>query len=259
MKTFADLLSKDGLIFGTWSQIPSPDLVEILGCSGFDFTIIDMEHTSIGFETAETLIRACNAVDMVPLVRLPRNERAEITRALDVGAAAVVLPGIASFADARAAIEATRFEPDGTRGSCPFVRSGGHFVRDWKAYSKRMDEETGAILLIEKRGVLSDLEVIAELPGLGCLLVGPFDLSVSLGYEGNYLHPEVQASVEHVASVGVKAGVPVMMPVFAPEIDRARMQLRHWVGRGVRLFAVGGDKALFSDYCTRYLAGLTEV
>ncbi len=257
MKTFNDLLAKEGPIFGTWSQIGSPDVIEILGYCGFDFTIIDMEHTSFGFKTVENLIRACHGVGMAPLIRLAGNDRADITRALDAGAAAVVLPGIASVTEARAAIEATRFEPAGTRGACPFIRAGQHYVRDWGAYSRRMEAETGAILLVETRGVISELEAIAALPGLRCLFVGPFDLSVSLGFEGDYLHPEVQSTVEHMVAVGVRAGVPVMMPVFVPDVAEARLQVRHWIERGVRLFTVGADKVLFADYCTRYLNGLT--
>lgn len=258
MKTFTELLAKEGPIIGTWSQIASPDVVEIMGHSGFDFTIIDMEHTSFGFETAEMLVRACDAVGMAPLVRLPRNDRADITRALDIGAAGIVVPGIGSVAEAKAAIEATRFEPVGTRGACPFIRAGHHFVRDWDAYSRRAEAETGAIILVEEQGVVSELEAIASLPGLTCLFIGPFDLSVSLGFKGDTLHPEVLSTIEQMVEVGLRAGVPVMMPLFVPDLAEASKQMERWLESGVRLFTVGGDKILLSDYCTRYIASLTS-
>jgi len=256
MRTFKELLNKDGPIMGTWSQMASPDVVEILGRSSFDFTIIDMEHTGFGFSTVENLIRACNIVNMAPIVRVRKNDRADISKALDIGAAAVVVPGIHSKDDAKVVIGATRFEPNGTRGACPFIRAGEHFVSDWGAYAQRMESEPGAILLIESRQALSNIESIAALPGIGCILAGPFDLSVSLGLNGDYLHPDVRSAMEHIVHVANHADVPVMMPIFMPDAAEARRHLKYWMDRDVRLFTVGGDKVLLLDYCTRYLSAL---
>lgn len=256
MKTLKELSIKDGPVLGTWSQINSPDVIEILGRSGFDFTIIDMEHTAFSYSTVENLIRTCDIAGMAPIVRVRKNDRADISRALDIGAAAVVIPGIRSANDAKAAIDAARFEPDGTRGACPFIRAGGHFVGDWAAYTRRMETEPSIILIIETREAVTHIESIAALPGLGCILAGPFDLSVSLGLKGDYLHPEVQSTFEHVVQVANRAGVPVMMPVFMPDTAEARRHLEYWMDRDVRLFTVGGDKILMFDYCSRYLDAL---
>lgn len=257
MGSFSKLLTKEGPVFGTWSQIANEDVIEILSAGGFDFTIIDREHTAFDFATVERLIRACDAAKMTPLVRVSKNDRIEISRALDIGAAAVVVPGIASVDDAKAAVEASRFAPAGTRGACPFIRAGGHFVRKWDVFARGMEADTGAILLIENQEGFSNLESIVQLPGLRGLLAGPFDLSVSMGLQGNYLHPDVQAAVEHMIHLSVQAGVPVIVPVFAPDAAEARRQLDHWMEKGVRLFTVGGDKVLFLDCCTRYLKALT--
>ena len=256
MKTFKELFNNGGPIMGTWSQMNSPDVIEILGRSGFDFTIIDMEHTAFSFATVESLIRACNIVNMTPIVRVRKNDRTDISRVLDIGAAAVVVPGIHSVDDAKAVIDATRFEPNGVRGACPFIRAGEHFVSDWRAYTKRMETEPSAILLIETREAVSNIESIAALPGIGCILAGPFDLSVSLGLEGDYLHPDVRSAIEHIVHAANHAGVPVMMPIFMPDAGEARRHLEYWMNRDVRLFTVGGDKVLLLDYCTRYLNAL---
>lgn len=256
MRTFKDLLDKDDPILGTWSQITSPDVIEILGRSGFDFTIIDMEHTAFSFPTVESLIRACNIVNMTPIVRVRKNDRADISKALDIGASAVVVPGIRSLDDARAAIDATRFEPEGTRGACPFIRAGEHFVNDWRAFAQCMAAASSAILLIETREAVAHIESIAALPGLGCILTGPFDLSVSFGLQGDYLHPDVRAAIEHIVDIAHQAAVPVMMPIFMPDTAEARRHLAYWMERNVRLFTVGGDKILLFDYCTRYLRAL---
>lgn len=257
MRTFADLLRAEGPVLGTWAQIASPEVVEILGWSGMRFAIVDCEHGSFGIETAAGLIRACDAVGMVPLVRVPGPGREAIQQALDAGAAAVVVPNVSSAAQAREAVAATRFAPAGTRGACPCVRSGRQFIRDWPAYSRRMDAETGAVLLVETRDGLADFPAIAATPGLMCVLVGPFDLSVSMGHGGDYLHPEVQAAVRSMVAEAQRNGVPVMVPVFAPDAAEARRQMEGWLAQGVRLFAVGTDKILLSDHVSRYVAALS--
>lgn len=258
MRSFKELLDGSGPVMGTWSQIANPDVVEILGASGFDFTIIDMEHTAFSFETVESLIRACEVAGMAPLVRVRGNDRSQIGKALDMGAAAVVVPGIGSPEDATAAVDATRFEPDGTRGACPFIRAGRHAIRTWRTFSQLNAALTGAVLLVETRQGLENLEAIVAVPGIRCLLAGPYDLSVSLGHQGDYLHPDVQEAVEHIVDVATRADIPLMMPVFMPDASAARKHVAHWMTRGVRLFTVGGDKILLLDYCTRYLTELTS-
>ena len=119
-----------------------------------------------------------------------------------------------------------------------------------------MDSEHQAILLIETPEAVSNIEAIAALPGLGCLLAGTFDFSVSLGLQGDYLHPRVRSAFEQVIEVANRAGVPVMMPIFMPDTAEARKHLEYWMERDVRLYAVGSDKVLMLDYCTRYLKAL---
>lgn len=119
-----------------------------------------------------------------------------------------------------------------------------------------MESEPGAILIIETREAVNNIESIVALPGLGCILGGPFDLSVSLGLKGDYLHPDVRSAMEHIVHVANHAGVPVMMPIFMPDTAEARRHLEYWMDRDVRLFTVGGDKILLLDYCTRYLSAL---
>ncbi|MBK1659871.1 aldolase/citrate lyase family protein [Paracraurococcus ruber] len=134
----------------------------------------------IGLETAEALFRACDANGMVPLVRAPGLDPRWIGRALDAGAAAVRVPGIGSAVGAAAAVAATRFVPSGTRGACPCIRAGGHLVRDCRGF-EAAEAAKGAIALVETRAGLVHIEAICATPGLLVLLIGPFDLSVSLG------------------------------------------------------------------------------
>ena len=104
MKTLSELFSGEGPVLGTWSQIGAPEVVDILGAAGFHFTILDTEHGSFGMDSIENLVRACDAAGIVPIVRVPSFEQSHITRALDAGAQAVIVPGIRSAEEAARAV-----------------------------------------------------------------------------------------------------------------------------------------------------------
>lgn len=251
-----DLLDGAKPILGTWSQIASAEVLDIVAASGFAFTIIDTEHGFFGLETAENLVRACNAGGIEPLVRVPTNEPWMIAKALDCGASAVVVPKIESGPAAAAAVSAARFEPQGQRGACPCVRSGQHFVRRWPDYAGRANCETGVIALVETPRGVERFPEIVEVDGLRAVLLGPFDLSVAMGFEGDFLHPEVQEALGSMIERAAAAGVPVIMPIFSPGMDEAAHQLRYWMDRGVGAFTIGTDKLLLADHAARYVATL---
>jgi hypothetical protein len=135
MKRLGDLLSGEGRSFGTWAQIPSPEVIDMIGLNGFDFVVVDCQHAPFGIETAERMARSAAATGLAAGVRVSRLDEVEILKALDAGLGHVVVPDIASAVDAARAVDATRFAPHGSRGACPCVRSGGHFIRDWRDYA----------------------------------------------------------------------------------------------------------------------------
>jgi 4-hydroxy-2-oxoheptanedioate aldolase len=241
-----------GVSLGTWSQIASAEVIDMLGAAGFDFTIIDCEHGAFGVETAETLIRACDANGLVPVVRAPSPDPAFVGKALDAGAAAVLMPQVATAEQARAAVAASRFAPDGTRGACPCVRAGGHFITDWRSYAGAQRRETGVMALVETAEGLANIEAICAVEGLLALVLGPFDLSVSLGFEGDYRHATVQAGLQRMVAVATEHGVPVIAPVFNPDAVEARRQRDEWRALGVSHFVIGTDKIIFAEAATRY-------
>lgn len=241
---------------GTWSQIASEECIDMLGAAGLDFTIVDMEHGAFGIDIAERLFRACDANGLVPLVRVARPDPYLVGQALDAGAAAVVAPGVSSADQARALVAAGRFAPEGTRGACPCVRAGGHFVRDWRSYVTTQRAGTGLIALVETRAGLEEIEQICAVEGLMGLVIGPFDLAVSLGFAGDYLAPEVQAGIERMAAAARAHNLPVIAPIFDPDVAEARRQQGDWTSRGATHFVIGTDKILFADAVTRYRGGL---
>lgn len=255
MKPFSSLLQAAGPVIGTWSQFAHAEPIDILGASGFDFTIVDTEHGAFGLETADSLVRACDAAGLVPIVRVPANEGHLITKALDIGAAAVLIPKISSAPEAERAVGAARYGPEGTRGACPCIRAGGHRVRDWRRFAAA-SEAQGVIALIETPEGVDAIEAIAAVPGLRALLAGPFDLSVSLGLHGDTTHPQLRAALDRIVQAAAARRLPLIMPIFQADASDTREQMEHWMQRGVSLFTVGTDKLLFADQCARYLTTL---
>jgi 4-hydroxy-2-oxoheptanedioate aldolase len=256
-RSFRDILALDRVTLGTWSQIASEEVIDMVGEAGFDFTIIDCEHGAFGIEVAEKLFRACDANNVMPLVRAPSADPVFVGRALDAGASAVVVPGVATAAQAEAMVASGRFAPEGTRGACPCVRAGGHYITDWQRYARQQTSETGVIALVETAEGLANIEAICRTEGLVALLIGPFDLSVSLGYAGDYLHAEVQKAIDRMLAAAHAAKLPVIAPVFNPEPVEAHRQQIGWRDKGIRCFVVGTDKIIMASALNGYRARLS--
>lgn len=253
-RSLASLLNPDrdvGRVIGTWTQIANEDLIDALGFAGYDFTIIDCEHGAFGIETAERLIRACEAADVAPFVRVPRGDTTSLYKALDSGALAVLMPSVESKEELLDALKYSGFALQGQRGACPIVRAAHHSALDWKSFVAQQ-RERGVIAMIETERGVSNCESICAVEGLKGILIGPFDLSVSMGLEGDHQHPKVRAAIERVIAAARANEVPIIMPVFSPETGALREQMAHWAERGVRVFAIGADKILvtraFADY-----------
>ena len=256
MRTFSDLLKiseGEDVILGTWSQIGAAEVIDILGTCGFNFVILDAQHTSFSMQTVENMARACAANGLVPIVRVADNLPHLILQACDIGAAAIVVPGISTREAAEAAVLAARFGPSGLRSACPMVRSAGQFVTDWRAYAERSDAEIGIIVLVETPEGVSNCDAIASVPGIVAVLAGPFDLAVAMGYGDDMRHSEVVNAMAKLLEAAQRAGVPLIMPIFAPAAEECRQVMEEWKHRGVKLFTVGGDKLFLADYVRRYV------
>lgn len=196
--------------------------------------------------------------EIVPLVRLPSTDPKAAGRALDAGAAGIVVPGIGSPEELATVVAATRFAPDGTRGACPCVRSGDHFIRDWPAYVRHQRRTVGTLAPVETAAGADAIGEICAVEGLSALLVGPFDLSVSLGHAGNYRHPAVERVLDRMIEAAAANGVPVFAPIFDPDPLEARTQRDRWRARGAEHFVVGTDKILFAAAFAAYAGILRD-
>lgn len=243
-------LRSSQLMLGTWSQSSSAEILEIVGYAGFDFTIIDTEHGHFDLETAVSLVRAAEAASISSMIRVAANEPHLIMKALDIGAEGVLIPQITDRAQAEKAVSAARYFPQGTRGACPCIRAGQHYITEWNRYAERSNDDIVVMALVEGQDGIANIEQIIATPHLDAIMVGPFDLSVSLGVGGRPDHPLVADFIRRVVSLSQQHGVMVCIPNFDLDIGETQAAIDKWQELGCRNFTIGTDKLFFADHMT---------
>ena len=238
-----DLLRKGERLIGPFLQINSPELVEIIGHTGFDFLIIDTEHGPFGTETAVSLVRAARAVDLISIIRVARNDESLISKALDTGTQGIIVPQINSLEAAQMAVKSAKFHPQGNRGACPFVRAARYSSVDYVRFYEEANRNTALILLIEGKGGIESLESILKLPGVDVALVGPVDLSHALGVPGQINHPLVEERIQGMLEAA--RGIGRSLGIFSYELEDAKK----WLKLGFQFLAYSVDAVLFTRIC----------
>lgn len=206
-------LKNDQPVIGTWSIISSPIVVEILALSGFDFLILDMEHGIYDQTALDACIRACEAADCAPIVRVPGVDPSAAQWALDMGAHGIVVPQVGNATSASMAIKMTKFAPNGTRGYNPFTRVAGYAAPGNNQVGKLRNDFGLTSVIVENQTALNELDAILAIQDLDMVYVGVYDLSIALGHEGDTKHPVVcqvlDQTVARVRSAGKIAGLMV--------------------------------------------------
>lgn len=249
---FAQLAARHRPVIGTWSQFADPDVIELLAVTGMDFTIIDCEHGAFGIETAAQLIRASEGAGITALVRAPRAGFLLAQQALDCGAAGIVAPGVETAKEAQAWVRATSFAPAGERGACPIVRAAGHSAYTWTDTLYRQSDN-GLVVLIETELGVRNAESIAQTPGIRGVMVGPFDLSCSMGLAGEVQHPKVQAALNAVVAATRRHTLCAWMPLFSTDIETLSRDVASWQAKGVSHFPIGADKIFMQVALRQYI------
>lgn len=191
MNPFRHLLKAAGAHppVGTWVVSSNALAAEALGHAGFDWAVLDLEHTITDLGDLVHLLQAVGNTRMVPVVRLPWNEPVMVKRVLDAGALTVMFPFVQNAEEARRAVAATRYPPEGVRGVMGLSRATRYGTATQAL--RHANQSVGVIVQIETREALDELEAIATVPGVDAVFVGPADLSASLGHLGEPAHPQV--------------------------------------------------------------------
>ena len=214
--------------FGCSIMIPSPQTVEMVGHAGFDWVLIDMEHGTIGLESAEFMIMAAETAGITPIVRPPSNSSADITAAMDRGAGGVQIPHINTVADARRAVAAVKFGPGNHRGLAAGSRPGRYgLAESMPEFVERSNAESLVCIQLEHSSAIDNVDALLDVDGVDVFFIGPSDLSQSMGYPGRPDAAPVKSAIEQTLSKIVAAGKTPGMPAASNNID-------YLSGKGVR-------------------------
>jgi len=236
--TFKRALAEGRQQIGLWSSLSSNYTVEVIAGAGYDWILLDMEHSPNDLESLLSQLQAAAPYPAHPVVRVPWNDTVTIKRVLDVGAQSILIPYVSTIAEAKAAVAATRYPPVGVRGVAGTTRAS-RFGRV-QGYAKKAHEEICVLVQVETRQALDNLEGICEVEGVDGVFIGPADLHASLGHTGETSNPAVVPLMEEAMRRVRKAGrAPgYLSPV---EADAKRM-----LSAGALFVAVGADIGLLA-------------
>ena len=192
--------------FGSWITLAHPLVPEIMAHAGFDWLVVDMEHTSIELSDLLQLLISIEANGMIPLVRVGENNPNLIKRIMDAGAFGVIVANVCSAKEAKAAINAVKYPPSGTRGVGLYRAQA--FGKKFEDYVKWVEEESVVIVQIEHIDAVQKIDEIFSVSGIDAYMIGPYDLSGSLNKPGKFDDPEVKKAIETIIQAGKKYNIP---------------------------------------------------
>lgn len=236
-------LSTGELTVGCWITLGHPAIAEIMAMAGFDWLVVDLEHSVITIREAAELIRVIERCGAVPLVRLSANDPIQIKRVMDAGAHGVIVPMVNSVEEARKAVEAVLYPPQGKRG-VGLARAQG-YGNSFETYKDWLNHEAIVIVQIEHIQAVENLESILSVNGVDGFIIGPYDLSGSLGIPGNFEHSLMQKAMTRVRSLGRASGKTNGIHIIEPNVK----QLQQRIEEGYRFIAYSLDIRMLNASC----------
>jgi 4-hydroxy-2-oxoheptanedioate aldolase len=223
---------------GLWSSLSSNYTVEVIAGAGFDWILLDMEHSPNDLESLLSQLQAAAPYPTHPVVRVPWNDMVTIKRVLDVGAQSLLVPYVCTAEEARAAVSHTRYPPAGARGVAGTTRAT-RFGRI-KDYARRAHEEICLLVQVETQAALDNIEAICAVEGIDGVFIGPADLHASLGYPGEIANAAVKPRIDEAIRRIRKGGkAPGILTPSEPDA-------RHWLECGALFVAVGADVGILA-------------
>ncbi len=202
-------LKQGAPVYGVLSSSPDPSLAELIGLVGFDFYMLDAEHGPLTPAQAVDVARACEAVDITPLVRVGPFDMKLVLQYLDAGMMGIMMPGLTTTVQIRQFVQGLKYPPEGNRGLGP-GRSASYMLgtpADQAAYVARANEQILILPQFEEIGLLETLPELTAVPGVDGFVLGPRDLALSMGYADSASHPEVQRRIDDAIGIIRQAGL----------------------------------------------------
>ena len=231
------------MTLGSWISLAHPAIAEIMARSGFDWLVVDLEHSVITIREAEELIRIIDLCGVVPLVRVSANDSTQIKRVMDAGAHGVIVPMVNTPNEAAQAVASVKYPVRGRRG-VGLARAQGYGTT-FDDYKRWLEDESIVLVQIEHADAIPHLEAILSTDGVDGFMVGPYDLSGSLGVPGEFEHPRMLEALEQIRRT---AAVTKAMPgyhVVPPRIELVEQKAKE----GYRLIAYSVDMMFLGESC----------
>jgi 4-hydroxy-2-oxoheptanedioate aldolase len=223
---------------GLWSTLSSSYTVEAVAGAGFDWLLLDSEHSPVDIENLLTQLQAAAPYASHPIVRIPWNDMVNTKRVLDIGAQSLLIPYVQTAEEARSAVASTRYPPAGVRGVAGTTRAT-RFGRV-REYAKRAHEEICVLVQVETQSALGSIEAICAVDGVDGVFIGPADLHASMGHAGETANAKVKPLIDDAIRRIRKAGK-------APGIlTPNEADARHWLECGALFVAVGSDAGILA-------------
>lgn len=237
-------LQQNQLTIGSWITIAHPSIVDIMASAGFEWLVVDMEHTSIDLAQAHILISTIQANKMKALVRVSKNEEVIIKRVLDMGADGIIVPMVKNAQEAQEAVSYAKYPPKGKRGVGLFRAQ--KYGLGFEQYKKWVDEELVIIAQIEHIEAVKNIEEIIMTDGIDGIIIGPYDLSGSMGYPGEFYRDDVSQAIQKVLFTCKEHNKPSGFHVI--ESNPAKLQQK--IAEGCTFLAYSLDFFFLGD-CAR--------
>jgi len=243
---FKHAIARGELQIGLWCSLCNPIAAEVVSHSGFDWLLLDTEHSPNDLQEILAQLQAVQAGTASAIVRPAWNDMVLIKRLLDTGAQTLLIPFVQNADEAKRAVAYTRYPPDGVRGVAAVHR--GSRWGNVANYAKAAAAEICVIVQIETAAAVDQIAAIAAVPGIDSLFIGPADLAASMGHLGDFNHPDVQAKIKHAVLQCRKAGKPVGTVGPNPE-----MVIRY-LEYGFTWIAINSDIGMMVGRATEWLA-----
>ena len=244
IKSIRKNLSKGGNSIGSWIQIPHTSIAEIMGQAGYDWVAVDMEHGTISPHQLPDLFRALELGNTLPLVRLAQGEAKDCKQALDAGAGGLIIPMVQSAKQLQRVIDAASWPPSGNRGVA-FSRAN-LFGKNFEKYIEEAQKPL-LVAMIEHVNALNELDDILKVAGLDAILIGPYDLSASMGITARFDEQDFTEAMQAIKAKADKAKIACGIHVVDPDTS----ELKQKISDGYRFIAYSIDSVILEKFTRR--------
>ena len=243
-------LNRSELTIGSWVTLGHPSIAEIMAAAGFDWLVLDMEHSVLELSEVQTLIQVLDSKHCPAIVRLTSNHPDQIKRVMDAGATGLMVPMIKSAANAKEAVSSMYYPPRGQRG-VGLARAQG-YGHSFQAYRQWLENNAVVIVMIEHIDAVKAIDDILAVPGVDGYIIGPYDLSGSMGRPGDLNHPDVQAAITQIMQAGHRAQKPGGIHVIEPDPEALQQRIQ----AGFNFLGYGLDIRILDSICRTHLQNI---